>query len=107
MKNRQLSILITEIINIIIFLFNFFLNFLPSIFKRIYLKIFLKNFTPNTFFESNIFIRNPRYLEIGKNCSINYSRFFHNSLKNKESIIKIGNNVTLSPNVKIYSATRN
>lgn len=83
---------------------NFIINILPSILKKLFLKIILNKFNLNCFIDQNIYIRNPINLSISKNCNINRGCEFYTSIndhKNGEIILQ--ENVTLSPNVKIYS----
>jgi acetyltransferase-like isoleucine patch superfamily enzyme len=86
-----------EILNLII-------NLLPSILKKLFLKIILKKFSLNCFIDQNIFIRNPLNLSISNNCNINRGCEFFTSFQDyKNGSIELEENVTLSPNVKIYA----
>ena len=93
----ELVLYFVEILNLLI-------NILPTIFKKIFLKIILKKFSLSCFVDQNIFIRNPINLSISKNCSINRGCKFFTSFQNSYSgSIELEENVTLSPNVKIYA----
>ena len=98
-----LKIIIELVLYFVQFL-NLLINILPSIFKKIFLKIFLKKFSLSCFMDQNIFIRNPINLSISKNCSINRGcEFFSSFLNSNNGSIELEENVTLSPNVKIYA----
>jgi acetyltransferase-like isoleucine patch superfamily enzyme len=87
----------TEILNLII-------NLLPSILKKLFLKTILKKFSLNCLIDQNIFIRNPINLSISSNCNINRGCEFFTAFQNyKNGSIELEENVTLSPNVKIYA----
>lgn len=87
---------------------NVLINILPSILKKLLLKIILKKFSLNCFVDQNIFIRNPINLSILRNCSINRGCEFYTSFANyKNGNISLQENVTLSPNVKIYAIGQN
>ena len=93
----ELALYFVEILNLLI-------NILPTIFKKIFLKIILKKFSLSCFVDQNIFIRNPINLSISKNCSINRGCNFFTAFRNSYSgSIELEENVTLSPNVKIYA----
>jgi acetyltransferase-like isoleucine patch superfamily enzyme len=90
----------TEILNLII-------NLLPSILKKLFLKIILKKFSLNCLIDQNIYIRNPINLSISNNCNINRGCEFFTAFENyKNGSIELEENVTLSPNVKIYAITQ-
>jgi acetyltransferase-like isoleucine patch superfamily enzyme len=96
--------LLIEFILYFISIINFIINILPSILKKIFLKIILKDFKINCLVDQNIFIRNPINLSISENCNINRGCEFHTAIKNhKKGGIVLSQNVTLSPNVKIYA----
>ena len=64
----------------------------------------IKKFSLNCFIDQNIYIRNPFNLSISKNCSINRGcEFFTSFQDSNNGSIKLEENVTLSPNVKIYA----
>ena len=101
------KILIFQIASFCIMFFNFILNFLPLFLKQIYLKFFLKKFSICSFVDYNLYIRNPKNIELGKNISINYGCSFFSSLQYQKEGIVVKDNVTFSPGVKIYSITQN
>lgn len=85
-------------------IYNLIINILPPVLKKIVLKIFLKKFSINCFIEQDIYIRNPFNLLIEKNCNINSGCKLYSSYnKFRDGRIEIRENVTLSPNVRIYA----
>ena len=93
-----------ELVLYFIQILNLLINILPSILKKIFLKIILKKFSIHCFVDQNIFIRNPFNLSISKNCNINRGcEFFTSFQDSNNGSIKLEENVTLSPNVKIYA----
>lgn len=88
----------------IISILNIIINFLPSITKKLFLKIILKKFKLNCLVDQDIFIRNPINLSISQNCNINRGCEFFTSFQDSDNgSIELEENVTLSPNVKIYA----
>ena len=88
----------------LISILNIIINLLPSIIKKLFLKIILKKFKLNCFVDQNIFIRNPKNLSISQNCNINRGCEFFTSFQDfANGGIELEENVTLSPNVKIYA----
>jgi acetyltransferase-like isoleucine patch superfamily enzyme len=93
-----------EIVLYLTWLLNFIINLLPTFFKKIILKIFLKKFSFKTIIDQNLYFRNPINIYINQNVNINYGCMFFSSFKDKEKgKIILEENVTLSPNVRIYS----
>ena len=96
--------LFIEIVSYASEILNLIVNILPSVFKKLFLKIILKKFSLNCFIDQDIFIRNPINLSISNNCSVNRGCQFYTAFQNyKNGSIELEENVTLSPNVKIYA----
>ena len=99
-----LKIAIIEIVLYFSWLFNLIVNISPSLLKKIILKIFLKRFKLSTLLDQNIFFRNPFNIYIHKEVNINYGcKFFSSFEDGANGKIIMEDNVTLSPNVHIYT----
>jgi acetyltransferase-like isoleucine patch superfamily enzyme len=103
----MLKYIFAELVALIVNIFNLLLNLFPSLLKKVFLKALLKKIYFNSYLDYNLYIRNPFKLSLGKNVSINYGCSFYTSLRSKIGKIIINDNVTLSPNVKIYAISQN
>jgi len=81
----------------------FILNISPPFVRNIFFRVALKKMGINVLIDYGVFFRYMKKIELGDNVSINRGCEFFTSVNLKHQII-LKNNVTLSPNVKIYSA---
>lgn len=81
----------------------FMLDLMPHFIRYIFFKIFFKKYGKNVMIDYKTFFRYMGSIEIGNNVSINRGCEFFTSA-NLGSVINIKDNVTFSPNVKIYGA---
>lgn len=101
---RYIKISLIEIVLYFSWLFNLVVNISPSLIKKIIIKIFLKRFSLSTLLDQNIFFRNPFNIYIYKNVNINYGCKLFSAFKDSANgKIIIEDNVTLSPNVQIFT----
>lgn len=84
-------------------LFFLFLDLMPSFIRSVFFKILFMEFGKNIMIDYKTFFRYMGKIKIGDNVSINRGCELYTSA-NLNSIIDIKENVTLSPNVKLYSA---
>ena len=81
----------------------FILDLMPYFIRYVFFKIFFKSYGKNVMIDYKTFFRYMGGIKIGNNVSINRGCEFFTS-SNLGTIIDIGNNVTFSPNVKLYGA---
>lgn len=81
----------------------FALDLMPHFIRYVFFKVLFKKYGKNVMVDYKTFFRYMNGIKIGNNVSINRGCEFFTSA-NLGSIIEIGNNATLSPNVKLYSA---
>lgn len=80
------------------------LNLLPPFIRNIILRLFLKDIGRDVFIDYGVYFRFPRKIMISNNVSINRNSQFYPSHFSEDSIIKIGNNVRIGPEVKFLAA---
>lgn len=85
-------------------LLNRLLDIFPPLFRNLVLKVMFKKYGANNFIDYGAYFRYPKKIQIGDNCEINRGVHFYPSYKIKNSMIKIGNNVVIAPNVIFYGA---
>ncbi|WP_323587699.1 acyltransferase [Aliarcobacter butzleri] len=96
---KQAFLVYSYIIN----LFFFVMDLMPHFIRYLFFKLFFKSYGKNVMIDYKTFFRYMRGIKIGNNVSINRGCEFFTSA-NLGTIIDIKNNVTFSPNVKIYGA---
>lgn len=96
---KQAFLLYSYVLN----LFFFILDLMPYFIRYVFFKIFFKSYGKNVMIDYKTFFRYMGGIKIGNNVSINRGCEFFTS-SNLGTIIDIGNNVTFSPNVKLYGA---
>lgn len=79
------------------------IDLMPHFVRYIFFKVFFKKYGKNVMIDYKTFFRYMGGIQIGNNVSINRGCEFFTSA-NLGTIIDIKDNVTFSPNVKIYSA---
>ncbi|MFY9074604.1 acyltransferase [Malaciobacter mytili] len=84
-------------------LFFFIIDSMPHFIRYIFFKLFFKKIGKNVMIDYKTFFRYMSGIKIGNNVSINRGCEFFTSA-NLGTNIDIKNNVTFSPNVKIYGA---
>ena len=100
---KFLKVLVTELINF----FTFFIVFCPGkigvFFRKVFLKIMLKEIGEKFYSETGLFITGDKNITIKNNC-----RFMRYSSINadKNSSIKIGDNISVNYNVNINSCNK-
>jgi len=82
---------------------NSILNFLPPFLRIIFFKIILKKIGKNCLIDYKTYFRYPNKISIGNFVSVNRGCEFYPSYLIDDGYITIGNNVVISPNVKIYA----
>ncbi len=96
---KQAFLIYSYILNLLFFM----IDLMPHFIRHIFFKIFFKKFGKNVMIDYRTFFRYMGNIQIGNNVSINRGCEFFTSA-NLETIIDIHDNVTFSPNVRIYSA---
>ncbi|MFW2352994.1 acyltransferase [Aliarcobacter butzleri] len=81
----------------------FVLDLMPHFIRYIFFKLFFKKLGKNVMIDYKTFFRYMGGIKIGNNVNINRGCEFFTSA-NLGTIIDIEDNVTFSPNVKLYSA---
>lgn len=81
----------------------FILDLMPHFIRNIVFKVLFKKLGKNVMIDYKTFFRYMKGITIGNNVNINRGCEFFTSA-NLGTIIDIKNNVTFSPNVKIYGA---
>jgi acetyltransferase-like isoleucine patch superfamily enzyme len=79
------------------------IELLPSFLRVIFFKIALKRLGSNSLIDYKTYFRYPSKISIGDNVAINRGCEFYTSFLVKGGEITLGNNVVLSPNVRIYA----
>ena len=97
---KFLKILIAEIVNFFIFFITFCPGKIGVFFRKVFLKIMFKELGKNFYSETGLFITGYENITIKNNC-----RFMRYSSINadKNSSIKIGDNISVNYNVNINS----
>jgi maltose O-acetyltransferase len=83
------------------------LNFAPSIIRIFFFKIIFQKIGPNCLIDYKTYFRFPNKISIGKGVTINRGCEFFGTMLNGGAKIVIGDYVTFSPGVKLYSAAQN
>lgn len=96
---RQAFLIYSYIVNLLFFI----LDLMPHFIRYIFFKIFFKKFGKNVMIDYKTFFRYMNRIKIGNNVNINRGCEFFTSA-NLGTVIEIKDNVTFSPNVKVYSA---
>ncbi len=79
------------------------IELLPPFLRFIFFKIAFKKLGSNSLIDYKTYFRYPSKISIGDNVAINRGCEFYPSFLVNGGDITIGNNVVLSPNVKIYA----
>jgi len=96
---KQSFLLYSYFLNI----FFFIMDLMPHIIRYVFFKFLFKSYGKNVMIDYKTFFRYMHGIKIGDNVSINRGCEFFTSA-NLSTIIDIRENVTFSPNVKIYGA---
>jgi acetyltransferase-like isoleucine patch superfamily enzyme len=99
--NNNIFLLYSYFSTIIFFL----LDLLPHFVRNIFFKMFLGKMGRGVMIDYKVYLRYFKNIEIGSNVSINRGCELYTSHPLKRKII-LGNNVTISPNVKFYGAAQ-
>jgi maltose O-acetyltransferase len=83
---------------------NSFLDLLPPMVRTPLLKLFLGKLGGDTLIDYGVYFRYFKKIIIGKNVEINRGCQFYPSFKFKNTVISIGNNSVIGPNVVFYGA---
>ncbi len=98
---RSLFFLYSYFIQILHIIF----NLLPPVFRSPFFKIILKKTGKKVFIDYGVYFRFPNKIVIGNEVTINRNCSFYPSFFNKESLIEIGDNVRIGPQVTFLSGT--
>ena len=79
-------------------------NLLPPFARSLLFKIIFKSFGRKNMIDYGCYFRYPNKISIGSECSINRNCQFFASRKVASAVIRIGNNVTIAPNVLFLGA---
>jgi acetyltransferase-like isoleucine patch superfamily enzyme len=79
------------------------MEIMPHPFRLFFFKIIFKNIGKNFLIDYKTYFRYPKKISIGHNVSINRGCEFYASFLVQEGYIKIGNDVTFSPHVKLFA----
>lgn len=82
---------------------NLILNFSPPFLRIIFFKVMFKKIGKNCLIDYKTYFRYPNKISIGNFVSVNRGCEFYPSYLIDDGYITIGNNVVISPNVKIYA----
>lgn len=96
---KQAFLIYSYVLNLLFFM----MDLMPHFIRYIFFKIFFRKFGKDVMIDYRTFFRYMGNIQIGNNVSINRGCEFFTSA-NLGTIIDIKDNVTFSPNVKIYSA---
>jgi acetyltransferase-like isoleucine patch superfamily enzyme len=84
--------------------FNLLHNFLPPFLRRLIFRITFKSLGNGVMIDYGTYFRYPKKIHIANGVEINRGCQFYPSFKFKNSIIKIGENVLIAPNVVFFGA---
>lgn len=104
-QGKKVVHIIFNIYSFINNLWFFFTNLFPHPIRIILLRIFIRNMGKNVFIDHWCFFRYGTQIHIGDNVSINRNCSIYGSYCNKNTKIVIGNNVSIAPEVKIFTPT--
>lgn len=83
------------------------LDLLPPFVRTCVLRILLGKLGKDCLIDYGVYFRYLNKIEIGNSVEINRGCQFYPSFKFKDSLIKIGDNTIVGPNVKFYGAGQN
>lgn len=90
------------------YIINFFyliMELLPPFLRNLIFKLLFKKFGRNCLLDYKTYFRYPSRISLGDNVTINRDCSLYASYMVNQVEIKIGNNVALSPHVRIFTAT--
>jgi maltose O-acetyltransferase len=87
----------------LIFIVHVILNLMPSMLRSSIFKLLLRECGSNVSVDHNVYIKFPWLVSIGNTVSINRGVEFYSDFFSK-SVIKIGSNVRIAPNVKFHAS---
>ena len=85
-------------------LFYSFIDIMPPIIRRIILKLVIGKYPSTSYIDYKVYIRYPKKVIIGEHSTINRGTALFGSYYNKQTEIRIGNNVAIGPYCTFYSA---
>lgn len=103
MLNKREQILFSNV-SYLIQISHSILNGLPPFLRNPIFRMMLGSMGKETFVDYGVYFRYPKKIYVGNGCEINRNCEFYPSFKFKDSIIQLGNNVILGPNVVFYGA---
>ena len=86
---------------------NVMIDFFPPFLRTYVLKVFLGGLGKHCLIDYGVYFRYLNKIQIGNNVEINRGCQFFPSYKFKNSVIIIGDNTIVGPNVKFYGAGQN
>jgi len=104
---RNILILTFSIYSYLINILFILLEALPPVLRQIVFKLSLKDLGEGSFIDYKTFFRYPSKISLGKYVTVNRGCEFFASYLVPGGTIKIGNNVILSPYVKMYTIGHN
>lgn len=76
---------------------------MPPFIRWVAFKLLFKRLGQNPLIDYKVYLRYPRKISFGNHVAINRGCELYASFKVADGYIILGNNVTLSPNVKLYT----